>query len=30
MHIYTMYKDRKIESGKCVCTRAANRVHTVG
>ena len=29
MHIYTMYKGQKTENGKGVCTRAANRVHTV-
>ena len=30
MYIYTMYKGQKTETGKCVCTRATNRVHTVG
>ena len=30
MYIYTMYKGRKTETGKGVCTRAADRVHTVG
>jgi len=30
MYIYTMYKGRKTETEKCVCTRAADRVHTVG
>ena len=30
MHIYTMYKGQKARDGKGVCTRAANRVHTVG
>ena len=30
MHIYTMYKGRKAEDWKGVCTRAVNRVHTVG
>ena len=30
LHIYAMPEDRKAENGKCVCTRATNRVHTVG
>ena len=30
MHIYTICKGQKTETGKCVCTRAADRVHTVG
>jgi len=30
MHIYTMHKGRKTENGKSVCTRATDRVHTVG
>ena len=30
MHIYTIYKGQKAGDGKCVCTRAADRVHTIG
>ena len=30
MHIYTMYKGQKARDGKGVCTRTADRVHTVG
>ena len=30
MHIYTMYKGQKARDGKGVCTRATDRVHTVG
>jgi len=30
MHIYTMYEGQKAEDWKGVCTRAVNRVHTVG
>ena len=30
LYIYTMYKGRKTENLKGVCTHAASRVHTVG
>ena len=30
LYIYTMHKGRKTGDGKGVCTRVANRVHTVG
>ena len=30
MYIYTMYKGRKTETEKCVCTRVADRVLTLG
>ena len=30
LHIYTIPEGQKTGNGKCVCTRAADRVHTVG